>query len=173
MLDFVTITRYNNNMQDTDKLYVTDTMFKQYLLDITRQMALSNWKPDVIVGPSRGGLQMGVMLSHYFEVPFVPLQWQTYTVDPAGSGGQDLDAIDSITEKHSSNILLVDDINDTGTTLLGITNAMDKPDYFADIKTATLINKTTSSFEDVDYYAVEITPDTDKWVVFPFEEWWK
>ena len=49
---------------------------------------------------------------------------------------------------------------------------MDKPDYFADIKTATLINKTTSSFEDVDYYAVEITPDTDKWVVFPFEEWW-
>ena len=169
MLDFVTITRYNNNMQDTDKLYVTDTMFKQYLLDITRQMALSNWKPDVIVGPNRGGLQMGVMLSHYYNVPFIPLQWQTR----GEAGSKDHQAVDKITEKHSSNILLVDDINDTGTTLLGITNAMDKPDYFADIKTATLINKTTSSFEDVDYYAVEMTPDTDKWVVFPFEEWWR
>jgi hypoxanthine phosphoribosyltransferase len=89
------------------------------------------------------------------------------------SGKLGVKQVARITEKHSSNILLVDDINDTGTTLLGITNAMDKPDYFADIKTATLINKTTSSFEDVDYYAVEITPDTDKWVVFPFEEWWK
>ena len=122
-------------MQDTNKLYVTDTMFKHYLSEITRQIALDKWAPSVIIGPSRGGLQMGVMLSHYFEVPFVPLQWQTYTVDPAGSGGKDLEAIEKITQKYvHENILLVDDINDTGNTLLGITSAMDKQDYFADVK---------------------------------------
>jgi hypoxanthine phosphoribosyltransferase len=114
------------------------------------------------------------MLSHYFEVPFVPLQWQTYTVDPAGSGGKDLEAIEKITQKYvHENILLVDDINDTGNTLLGITSAMDKQDYFADVKVATLFNKTTSAYEDVNYYAHELTPDYDPWVVFPFEEWWK
>lgn len=161
-------------MQDTNKLYVTDTMFKHYLSEITRQIALDKWTPQVIIGPSRGGLQMGVMLSHYYEVPFVPLQWQTYTVDPAGSGGKDLEAIEKITQKYvHDNILLVDDINDTGNTLLGITTAMDKKDYFADVKVATLFNKTTSSYEDVNYYAHELTPDYDPWVVFPFEEWWK
>ena len=161
-------------MQDTNKLYVTDTMFKHYLSEITRQIALDKWTPSVIIGPSRGGLQMGVMLSHYYEVPFVPLQWQTYTVDPAGSGGKDLEAIEKITQKYvHDNILLVDDINDTGNTLLGITTAMDKKDYFADVKVATLFNKTTSSYEDVNYYAYELTPDYDPWVVFPFEEWWK
>lgn len=161
-------------MQDTNKLYVTDTMLKQYLSEITRQIALDKWSPSVIIGPSRGGLQIGVMLSHYYEVPFVPLQWQTYTVDPAGSGGQDLEAVENITQKYvHDNILLVDDINDTGNTLLGITSAMDKQDYFADIKVATLFNKTASSYEDVNYYAHELTPDYDPWVVFPFEEWWK
>jgi len=161
-------------MQDTSRLYVTDTMFKQYLSEITRQIALDNWSPSVIIGPSRGGLQMGVMLSHYYEVPFVPLQWQTYTVDPACSGGQDLNAIEKITQKYvHDNILIVDDINDTGNTLLGITSAMDKNDYFADIKVATLLNKTTSAYEDVNYYAHELTPDYNPWVVFPFEEWWK
>ena len=156
-------------MQDKNKLYITDTMFKQYLSDITRQIGLDCWKPNVIVGPNRGGLQMGVMLSHYYNVPFIPLQWQTRAAD-----SMDHQALDDLCVKYSySNILFVDDINDTGETLTGIMTAMDKPDFYADIKTATLINKTTSSFEDVDYYAVEITPDTDKWVVFPFEEWWK
>ena len=138
------------------------------LQHIVRDMSVAQYKPDVIIGPGRGAYFPGVMLSHYFEVPFEGFRWQT-----RDGVLQDESTLRHILDKHQDdNILIVDDINDTGTTLLGITNAMDKPDYFADIKTATLINKTTSSFEDVDFYARELTPDYDPWVVFPYEQWW-
>ena len=40
------------------------------------------------------------------------------------------------------------------------------------LKYATLLTKSTSSFEQVNFYARELTPDYDPWVVFPYEQWW-
>jgi len=155
-------------MQDTNKLYVTDTMLKQYLSEITRQIALDKWSPSVIIGPSRGGLQIGVMLSHYYEVPFVPLQWQTRDGDKTDHAN----LLAFVNDYREKNILLIDDINDTGKTLNSITETIYQ-DFVFDLKVAVLFNKTTSTFETVDFSAVELTPDYDPWIVFPYEEWWK
>ncbi len=56
-------------------------MFKKYyyswkecLIDIqtiARQVSLSDFAPDVIVGVSRGGLVPAVALSHWFKLPMV------------------------------------------------------------------------------------------------------
>ena len=79
-------------------------------------------------------------------------------------------------------ILLVDDINDTGKTLQGIddvitdyasteSNAM--LNYHSDIKYATLFDKESSNFEKVDFTSNIVLPDQERWIVFPYEEWWK
>ena len=73
-------------------------------------------------------------------------------------------------------ILLVDDINDSGTTLLSIDEALcgyalDAGSDFS-LRVATLFSKTTSDYQEVDYYARELTPDNDPWIVFPYEQWW-
>lgn len=147
------------------KLYVSDDMFKDSLIEIIRQTIQDDWRPEIIIGPNRGGLQMGVMLSHFFNVPFVPLQWQTRDGE-----GTDIVALEKFISTHGDKqILLVDDINDTGKTLLDILHYVP---IQTDVNVATLFHKTTSEYQTVDYYAHELTPDTDAWIVFPYEEWW-
>ena len=68
------------------KLYYTNKKFKHDLSEITRQIALSEFTPDVIIGPGRGAYIMGVMLSHYYSVPFHGFEWQTKPgLDPSMS----------------------------------------------------------------------------------------
>lgn len=153
----------------SNKLYVSDQMLKDYLVSIIRQMSQDNYRPEVITGPSRGALQMGVMLSHFYDIPFEPFNWQTRD----GVSSDPKKVLDILFEHKFKKILFVDDINDTGKTLLDIFSVVDQSDdYIGDIRVATLFDKSTSDFSDVNYTAVEITPDTDKWIVFPYEEWW-
>lgn len=138
------------------------------LADICRQMAVDNFKPEFIVGPSRGGLLLGVMLSHYYNVPFYPLEWQT-----RDGSTQDFAKLSSIIEQNKfKNMLLVDDINDSGNTLNSITTSVNQLMFGGDMRTATIYSKTTSIVE-VDYSVVELTPDNDAWIIFPYEEWWR
>ena len=44
---------------------------------ICEKIAEDNFKPDVIVGISRGGLIPGVMISHKLNIPFKPVHAST------------------------------------------------------------------------------------------------
>ena len=71
-------------------------------------------------------------------------------------------------------ILIVDDINDTGTTLIGINEVVKGLDFFNQaISYATLFDKESSKFSKVDYTANVVLPDQERWIVFPYEEWWR
>ena len=160
------------------KLYYTNKKFKHDLSEITRQIALSEFTHDVIIGPGRGAYIMGVMLSHYYGVPFHGFEWQTR--DHAMI--KESTRLETILSKYSSeDILMVDDINDSGKTLTDIKSVVDKFDreennnMFAlheGIKYATLFDKESSSFGDVSFTGNVVTPEEEKWVVFPYEEWW-
>ena len=52
------------------KLYYTWADIEGMMGDITQQMATQMLRPHVVLGPSRGGLPIGVMMSHYFDIPF-------------------------------------------------------------------------------------------------------
>lgn len=123
------------------KLTLTNKNLKSLVLDICRQISKSNWKPDYIVGISRGGLVPAVMLSHYLDVPMKPLQvslrdggecvsdcgmaedalgypkQERFVADENDIAGV-FDAASSLLEEGSNfkHILIVDDINDTGAT---------------------------------------------------------
>ena len=44
-----------------------------YTGEIVRQISNDEWKPNRVIGLTRGGLTPGAMISHYFAVPFTPL----------------------------------------------------------------------------------------------------
>jgi hypoxanthine phosphoribosyltransferase len=161
------------------KLYYSNKDLRNDLSEITRQISISDFKPDVIIGPGRGAFVMGVMLSHYYEVPFQGFEWQTRDHEMI----KDSAGIESILSKYNSNnILIVDDINDSGATLLGISKVIDDWDFTENnsmlnlhegLKYATLFDKESSSFDNVEFTANQVKPDEEKWIVFPYEEWWK
>ena len=41
------------------------------------------------------------------------------------------------------------------------------------IKYATLYDKESSKFSKVSYAGKIVTPEEERWIVFPYEEWWK
>ena len=145
---------------------------------IAREMAHESYKPDVIIGPGRGAYPFGVMLSHYFEVPFEAFRWQT-----RDGKIEDSETLKHILSKYiSKNVLVVDDINDSGKTLHGILSVIKDFDskqnnnmftLHEGIKFATLFDKESSEFNEVEFTANVVLPDQERWIVFPYEEWWK
>lgn len=157
-----------------EKLHYSFIDLQKDLNSIIQQMVVDGFKPDVIIGPGRGGFIPGVMLSHYFGAPFEGIRWQQ-----RDGNIKDDKTLRHIMQKHmGDNILVIDDINDTGTTLKAIfeiinTEIESPASRMDDVRCATLFSKTQSNFGGVDYIGRELTPENDPWVVFPYEEWWK
>ena len=109
------------------------------------------YRPDHIIGISRGGLIPAVALSHLLEVPMTPLTWQT----------RDGDIKQMIDIPKGS--LIVDDINDTGKTLTEVTSQIDHMDY----RTYCLFDKPLSEFS-IDYCARRMH-NQNLWIEFFWE----
>ncbi len=52
-----------------NKLIINNDHLNGLVAKICRDIMLSNWRPDYVVGLTRGGLIPAVMISHYFNVP--------------------------------------------------------------------------------------------------------
>lgn len=135
--------------------YLSDVDVKNCLMDIIRQMYMDGFKPDVVVGLVRGGSVPANLLSQFLDIPCYMINKDEEThLLPEGS-----------------NILVIDDINDTGSALTEISSYF-LHEYEGNFKYATLISNVSSSFE-VDYYSIEINKiEEDIWIVFPWENWW-
>jgi hypoxanthine phosphoribosyltransferase len=142
--------------------------------DIVQQIAVDgdNFKPDYVVGLTRGGLIPATMLSHYFEVPMhtLEIKLRDHATTPESNKWMAQDAVDG------KNILIVDDINDTGETLAWIKQDWNKQgeiNWPANIRFAVLTENQPSKFGDVDYVSKFINKDENpSWIVYPWEEWW-
>ena len=148
-------------------------------MKIASQIRKSNWRPDYIVGLTRGGLVPAVLLSHELDVPCETLKVALRD----GKEGEMAEsnywmAEDAYEEKK---ILIVDDINDTGETLLWIQEDWRNSHYpFTDrwdnvwsdnVRVAVLHNNAPSKFTDVTYVASEIDKDKNPmWIVYPWEK---
>jgi hypoxanthine phosphoribosyltransferase len=151
-------------------------------LDIARQVISSQWRPDYIVGITRGGAIPAVMLSQFFNIPMRPLQ---VSLRDGGECVSDLGMAEDAFghEEDPKNILIVDDINDQGSTIAWIKKDWPSgcfPDHNQWTKTwghnvrfATLTNNMASK-ETVDYSVWEVNKtEEDCWLVYPWEEFWR
>ena len=128
-----------------------------------------DFKPDFIVGITRGGLWPAMMLSHYLGI-------KMYTLDVRLRDG-DIQESNSWMKEQAANgakILVVDDINDTGATFEWIKKDWNIGDdsETSNVKFAALIDNVPSDFV-VEYNGIEINKEENpEWIVFPYEEWW-
>ena len=164
------------------KIYYSWKDVEGACLDLARQVITSQWRPDYIVGITRGGAIPAVMLSQFFDVPMRPLQ---VSLRDGGECVSDLGMAEDAFghEEDPKNILIVDDINDQGSTIAWIKKDWPSgcfPDHNQWTKTwghnvrfATLTNNMASK-ETVDYSVWEVNKaEEDCWLVYPWEEFWR
>ena len=130
---------------------------------LCREIILDKFEPQVIVGLSRGGLVPGVMMSHWFNKPFKPVQaalrdfaeWEEY-----------------LPRKTDERVLIVDDICDSGETFEKISKHIHNNNNKCDVRFASLWWNNEVDYEP-HYYARDMAKDSENiWLVFPWESFW-
>lgn len=162
-----------------NKLIIDSSKFQNLVANICRGISADNWRPDYIVGISRGGLLPAVMISHYLDIPMKPLQVSLRDNQECVSDlGMAEDAF------NGKNILIVDDINDQGTTLNWIMNDWPSGCYPYDerweyiwgsnVRFAVVVDNLSSQCSiGMNYWGMEVNKaENDVWIEFPYEEWW-
>ena len=179
-----------------EKVYLSNADVEGMLDDIVHGIKESDWQPDVVIGIGRGGLVPGVMLSHCLGVPMqsldISLRDHTDITVSNCSMAEDAFGYIDINSRQGSpsdpakrvNILVVDDINDTGATLQWIIDDWQhsclsddpawKDVWGKNVRFATLINNEKSDFVAVDYYGRKVNKEKDPvWYCFPWENWFE
>jgi uncharacterized protein len=178
-----------------NKTYISTPQVQGLVSSILRQLAQDSWRPDYVVGLTRGGLIPAVMISQYLDVPM-------HTLKISFRDGEDTESNcwmaedaygyattsqgDSIQDEYSQKkILIVDDINDSGATLNWImddwqaschpgSGIWDHGVWGHNVRFAVLYDNLASQCrEKVSYVGQEINKVEDPcWIVFPWECWW-
>ena len=158
-----------------DKLIID---WKEYNLIVEKlaiQIHESGFKPNLLIGIARGGLPITDVLSRVFKLKCAYLAVESYS----GEGTEDQQGdlvfsreMSSTVQDMKGNILLCDDLSDTGVTLNKSIDWLKKyepvKNYIKDIKTACLWKKKSSKFNP-DYCPVML--DSDPWIVQPTEHY--
>lgn len=150
------------------KEYINTNTMDSYYSCIIRKMALEHYAPEVVIALSRGGLDFGVKISHYFDIPMVPLQWQTRD----GNHTDSYELRTTLNAYSNHNVLIVDDICDTGVTFAQVLEVVQRGAGSSSVDFACAICNT--DLQHVPRWrAREINRTVDKqWFVFPWESWW-
>ena len=163
------------------------------------QMYKDNWRPDYIVGLTRGGLPLAVLLSHKTGIRMETLKVKLRDLadDEDGCesncwmsedayGYTDNEEYDPMLSKFKAEmqnrkkILIVDDINDTGATFEWIKQDWQStclPDSVAwqtvwgkNVRFAVMTENMSSEFGEVAYHWDEVNKaEKDVWLVYPYE----
>lgn len=162
---------------------------EQQVQTLCRELHSDQWYPDYIVGITKGGLVPATMIAHYLHCRMETLKISLRDGGECESnlwmaedafGYQDGKSVPELRK----NILIVDDINDSGATLNWIREDWpsgcmpNDPDWNSiwghNVRVACLYNNAASnSMTRVSYYAKQINKrERDEWIVFPWENWW-
>lgn len=124
------------------------------------------WVPDYVVGIGRGGHVPGAFMSHRSGISMLSIDHSSKVAEFADELLVKLAAKSA----RGTRILMIDDINDSGSTIKYLRDTLASHDADSDnIRFAVLINNSRSKAK-VDYWARTINRDSDKeWFVFPWE----
>ena len=167
-----------SKLQPIKKHHISWGQLEGYCTDIVLQMTRDNWKPDIIVGVTRGGAIPAVMISHMLRVKMIGLDVSLYD----SQHGPETNCWIAEDAAAGRKILIVDDINDQGNTINWIKNDWDSSvtaDHAIEWGFSTRIavvvdNESSNAKVTPQYCGVTINKAADdQWIVFPYEEFWK
>ena len=179
-------------------MFLTDTDIENAVHDIASQMYKDQWRPDYIVGITRGGLVPAVLMSHQYDLRMhtLDVRLRDGVSENESNCWMAEDAFGYMNEEQQKifkcrwdpskrkKILILDDINDTGATYEWIKNdwrSICMPDEHeswnkvfqsksGNVKFASIVNNLGSDIE-IDYTSIEINKaEKDHWIVFPWEK---
>lgn len=137
-------------LENDKTVIVTDESVRKYVIKIIFQMFKDKFTPEVVFGITRGGLVPGIYISHALGIPFIAINDLT----------QDLRC-------EFKNVLIVDEINDSGKTLSELSRNMNRE---LNVRYAVLIENTASCFT-TDYFGTTYNKfEEPEWFVFPWEQ---
>lgn len=132
------------------------------LLEIADRIKESDFKADVIVGISRGGLLPARILSDLLDNPHLANIKVEFYVDIDQTKEVPVITQPVSVSVKDKRVLIVDDITDSGQSFRLVWETLAQE--AAEVKTVTLYHKPWSCFTP-DIYARE----TEAWVIFPWE----
>ena len=159
---------------------------------IALQMYKDNWRPDYVVGITRGGLPLALRISNLLDCRMETLKVKLRDGKPGEECESNCwmaeDAFGYIEDNdyntssvfEKKNILIVDDINDTGATFNWIkqdwqsTCLPHNPNWDTvwggNVRFATMTENFSSQFPDVNYWWHEVNKSEENtWLVYPWE----
>jgi uncharacterized protein len=163
-----------------NKIYYTWQDVECQTQEILRQIQRDAWRPDYVVGLTRGGLVPANLISQYLAIPMecLKVSLRNDASQPESNLWMAEDAYEG------KKILIVDDINDSGATLNWIKQDWQSSCFPTEpqwnlvwgnnVRIAVLCdNESSASKLNVSYSAVDLNKaEQDVWIVFPWESWW-
>ena len=158
-----------------EKLFISWDEYNSTVEKLAIQIDESGYKPDILIGVMRGGAIIIDVLSRVFKLKCAYLAVESYS----GKGIEDQQGelvfsreMSSTVQNMGGNLLLCDDLSDTGVTLnRSIDWIKQYPPLkgkIKSIKTAILWKKAKSTFNP-DFCTIKLK--NDPWIVQPFEKY--
>lgn len=166
--------------EEKQKIYISSSKQWQWSYELAKRILVSSWKPDVVIGLYRGGVFPAIVIEDYLRSNGIktfhfPLHCQSYDANAAESISETVKVVDLpeyVVKSMSEwkNVLIVDDICDTGKTLEAVKNKIKETAEGKAVlrfRTACLLWKPDVCETPPTWWIKEEL--ADKWIVFPHE----
>lgn len=134
-----------------------------YILELSKLIRESGYKPDIIVGIARGGWIVARLLSDLLDVPDIASIRIEFYKDIAETSRSPIITQPVSTSVRGKRVLIADDVSDTGSSLNAAVKHLIE-EGADEIRVATVHVKPWTTFIP-DYFVVK----TDAWIIYPWE----
>ena len=158
----------------SDKIFINSNYYMNLSISLAEKIENSDYKPDMIIGVSRGGCFPAITIHEYLNYKGINCEYNVISAKSYENNVRQNNVFIDIS-KHTEDclnrcnrILIIDDVFDSGYTIMNICNYLYNMKLSSDkFKIATVYYKPNCNKTTIvpDFYIEE----TDKWIVFPHE----